>query len=259
MSFGVLLSCTISSNAQVVKKVKRKGVQPVNVTRPPVNGSTYSLEQFNGKWQEISRRDRTNDSGVDFDDTLYFIFSGNNDLYTRNGVNLSLKGKADLEPGNVLTTGADEYIIRSLDTKKAVLDDGEKYIHILVKKEIFSYELLPTDSIAPEKFTSPVQVNHSDIIGKWTVYRREAKPGGAVHEPLLKTLTIENKSDNEPNGKITFYLPDKSETVPCRVTLQGTKIHIISSKRSWSMDVYKADKKEFIFGGPGLMYYCKPM
>ena len=128
-------------------KIKRKGVQPLNVTKPAVKGSVYSLEQFNGKWQEISRRDRTNNSSVDFEDTLFFNFSGNNDVYTRDGINFSLKGKADLQPGNILSTGADEFIIKSLDKTKAVLDDGDKYIHTLVKKQSFWLETLPTDSV----------------------------------------------------------------------------------------------------------------
>src|ERR1700730_18355273 len=94
VSFVLMLLITLSSNAQ---KVERKGVQPHTVIKP-VKGATYSLEQFNGKWQEISRRDRINNSSVDFEDTLFFNFSGNNDVYTRNGINFSLQGKADLQP-----------------------------------------------------------------------------------------------------------------------------------------------------------------
>ncbi|MEP6950639.1 MAG: hypothetical protein ABI863_15245 [Ginsengibacter sp.] len=259
ISFAFFLFIALSSGAQVVTKVKRKGVQPINVTMPTLNGSAYSLEQFSGKWQEISRRDHTNNSNVDFEDTLFFIFSGNNDLYTRNGVNFSLKGKADLEAGNILSTGADEFIIKSLDTTKAVLDDGDKYVHTMIKKQSFFYEMLPTDSVVVEKFTTPVGVNYSNIIGKWSVYRREAKPGSiSTDEPILKIMNIENNSDTA-NSEITFYVEEKSETVPCHVTLEGTKIHLATSKHSWLMDVYKADKKEFIFGSPELMYYCKPM
>jgi hypothetical protein len=259
VSFALMLLITLSSNAQVGMKVKRKGAQPLN-EKPIVKGSAYSLEQFNGKWQEISRRDRTNNSSVDFEDTLFFNFTGYNDVYTRDGINFSLKGKADLQPGNILSTGADEFIIKSLDKTKAVLDDGDKYIHTLIKKKSFWYETLPSDSIAPEKFTIPVEVNDSNIIGKWNVYRREAKPGSSsINEPLLKTLNIENKNNNTLNGEITFYMAEKSETVPCTITLQGTKIHLVTSNHSWLMDVYKADKKEFIFGSPELMYYCKPM
>ena len=191
---------------------------------------------------------------------MSFIFSGNNDVYTRDGINLSIKGKADLQPGNILSTGADEFIIKSLDETKAVLDDGDKYIHTIIKKKSFWYETLPTDSIAPEKLTTPVEVNYSNIIGKWHVYRREAKPGStSIVEPLLKTLNIKNTPDTTNNGEMTFYLEAKSETVPCNITLQGTKIHLVTSKHSWLMDIYKADKKEFIFGNSILMYYCEPM
>ena len=257
VSLAIILLTALCSNAQVIK-VKRKGVQPVNVTKP-VRGSAYSLEQFNGKWQESSRRDRTSNSSVNFEDTLFFIFSGNNDVYTRDGINLSIKGKADLQPGNILSTGADEFIIKSFDKTKAILDDGDKYLHTIVKKKSFWYETLPTDSVAPEKFTTPVEVNYANIAGKWTVYRREAKPGSTSNDkPLLKTLNIEN-NNNAVNGEVTFYLAEKTETVPCNIVLQGTKINIVTSKHSWLMDVYKADKNEFSFGTPELMYYCKTM
>ena len=259
ISFAFFLLITLSSGAQVVTKVKRKGVQPLNVTKPAPNGSTYSLEQFNGKWQEISRSDRTNNSNVDFEDTLFFIFSGDNDVYTRNGINFSLNGKADLQPGNILSTGADEFIIRSLNKTKAVLDDGDKYIHTMIKKQSFLYETLPTDSVSMEKFTTPVEANYPNIIGKWSVYRRDAKPGSiSIDEPILKIINIENNNDTA-NSEITFYVKGKSETAPCHITLEGTKIHLVTSKHSWLMEVYKADNKEFIFGSTELMYYCKRM
>ena len=72
VSLAIILLTALCSNAQVMK-VKRKGVQPVNVTKP-VRGSAYSLEQFNGKWQESSRRDRTNNTQVDFEDYDHFYF-----------------------------------------------------------------------------------------------------------------------------------------------------------------------------------------
>ena len=47
-----------------------------------------------------------------------------------------------------------------------------------------------------EKFTTPVEVNYANIAGKWTVYRREAKPGSTSNDkPLLKTLNIENNNN----------------------------------------------------------------
>src|SRR5258708_13938418 len=104
----MMLLITSLSQAQVMGKVKRKGVKPINVTKPVNQNYIYSLDQFNGKWQEVSRRDRANNSVVDFNDTLFFIFSGD-DVLTRNGTDLSLKGKAELEPGNILNTGADEF------------------------------------------------------------------------------------------------------------------------------------------------------
>ena len=89
-------------------------------------------------------------------------------------------------------------------------------------------------------------------------YRRNAMPGATFRdEPLIKTITIENKSDSVFNGKITFYQAEKTETLPCSITVTGSKINIVTIKHTWQMDVYKAGKEEFIFGSPALMYYAK--
>ena len=107
-------------------KVKRKGITPLDVTKNknvPAISSTYSLEQFAGKWQEVTRTDIKN-SPVGFKDTLFYNFSGEN-VFSRDGVNMSLKGDAAIEPGNVLVAAADVFTIRSMSNNKVVLDDGE--------------------------------------------------------------------------------------------------------------------------------------
>ena len=43
------------------------------------------------------------------------------------------------------------------DNTKAVLDDGDKYIHTIIKMKGFWYETLPTDTVAPEKFAAQLQ------------------------------------------------------------------------------------------------------
>lgn len=257
-SLLALMGVSLFSFGQRVTKVKRKGVKLVTVTESSKNTSPYSLKQFAGKWQEISRKDRANNSEINFMDTLFFNFFGDDEVSVRNGIDLSVKGNAEIQPGNILIAAGDEFIIRSIDKTKAVLDDGEKYIHTLIKKKNFWRETLPTDSIVPEKFLTPVTVSLSAISGKWVVYRRNARPGAtASNEALIKTITIENKNTSAPDGEITFYLAQKTETLPCSITLEGSRINIVTTKHSWQMDLYKASEEEFIFGTPALMYYAK--
>ena len=257
-SFLALIASPLSLCAQRVTKVKRKGVKIINVTKPSTNTSSYSLKQLTGKWQEISRKDRENNSAVDFTDTLLFHFYGDDNVSVRNGINLSVQGNADIQPGNILTTAGDEFIIKSIDKTRAVLDDEDKYIHTIIKTKSFWYETLPTDSIVAENFNTPIAVRLSNVAGKWAVYRRNAKPGATENDmPLIRKITIEDKTDNTSNGEITFYQVEKTETLPCFITVDGNKINIVTTKHSWQMDVYKVTEEEFIFGSPALMYYAK--
>jgi hypothetical protein len=253
--FSVL---TFSAGSQVLK-VKRKGVTPIDVTKnPPANSSMYSLNQFTGKWQEVSRSDKKNNS-VGFRDTLFYNFSDKGEVYSRDGVNMSLMGEAAIDPGNVLVAAADVFTIRSMNNNQVVLDDGE-YLHTLVRKNGFWYEILPTTAVVPEKFTNPVSVNASALAGKWKVYRRDAKPGTENNRILMRILNVTDIKDNiTATGELTFYRTEKLETLPCTITLNGDRIHISTSKDNWNFNVYKADGKDLVFGDASLMYYCKPL
>ena len=253
---GCVLALTSFSALSQVIKVTRKGVSPTDVTKNTQPTSTYSLPQLSGKWQEVSRSTKKN-SSVDFKDTLFYNFSGHN-VSSRDGVNMSLKGEAFIDAGNVLVAAADVFTIRSLSANRLVLDDGD-YIHTLVKKNVFWLETLPSNAIAPEKFNTPVPVNASALSGKWKVYRRAAKPG-ATDKVLIRILNvIDIKSSSTATGEITFYKTEKLETLPCTIILDGEKMQISTEKNTWNVMVYKADGKDFVFGDPTLMYYCKPL
>ncbi|HMJ47312.1 MAG TPA: hypothetical protein VK498_08280 [Ferruginibacter sp.] len=252
-----LTAITLSAESQKLK-VKRKGVEPLDVTKnPPTNSSMYSLNQFTGKWQEVSRTDGRN-SAVGFKDTLFYNFSDKGEVFSRDGVNMSLMGEALIDPGNVLVAAADVFTIKSMNKNQVVLDDGE-YIHTLVRKNGFWYETLPTNEIVPEKFNSPVAVNASALSGKWKVYRRAAQPG-TTDKVLIRILNVSNiNNDNSATGEITFYKTEKLEMLPCSITLDGSRMHISTEKNTWNFTVYKADGKDLVFGDASLMYYCKPL
>ena len=256
---SILLTATFSSGAQIMK-VERKGVRPIVVTKTTKKNPSYSIEQFTGKWQEVSRVSRKSNSQVAFKDTLFYNFTGDNRVQSRDGVNMSLKGEAAIDDGNVLVAAADVFTIRSLTNRQAVLDDGEEYIHTLVKKRKFWYETLPDNSIEPETFITPVSINIAAINGKWKVYRREAKPGSWSNgEVLIRSFNItEDKGNNTASGEITFYKTEKLETLPCTIEINGDRIKIVTEKNSWDLNVYKADGKEFVFGNASLKYYAKP-
>lgn len=256
LAFVVLSGIIFSAEAQRLK-VKRKGVTPPDVNKNrQTNGSIYTLQQLSGKWQEVKR---TNEKGaaVDFTDTLFYTFSGEN-VFSRDGVNMSLQGEAAIDPGNVLIAAADVFTIKSLNTNQAVLDD-ENYIHTLIRKKSFWYETLPNQTVTQEKFTNPIATPASALSGKWKIYRRDAKPG-TNDKVLIRILNINNiKNDNSASGEITFYKTEKLEMLPCTITLDGGKMNITTEKNTWNVNVYKADGKDLVFGDASLMYYCKPL
>ena len=262
-AIAILTLITFSSEAQKMK-VKRKGVTPMDVTKNtdavktlPDPPPTYSLKQFTGKWQEVSRENSKTNAAVSFNDTLFYTFSGRGEVYSRDGVNMSLMGEALVEPGNVLVAAADVFTIKSMNNHQVILDDGE-YIHTLVRKSNFWHETLPTNTVVPEKLVSPVSVNASLLAGKWKVYRRAAQPG-TTDKVLIRVLNVQEiKNDNTATGEIMFYKTEKLETLPCTITLNGEKMQISTDKNTWNVNVYKADGKDLVFGDGSLMYYCKP-
>jgi hypothetical protein len=237
----------------------RKGETPVIVNKTAAKDkSTHTISEFLGRWQEVSRRDRQSNKPVDFTDTLYYHFTGNNNVFTRDGVNMSLRGKASIEPGNELLAAADVFDIKSLNQHMTILDDREKYIHILMRKNQFWYETFPTTSITQEKYTVPVSASARDLIGNWMVYRRDAEPGSTSGDNLIRTMNLSGADGNIAYGSLTSFHADKTDSLSCTVTLDGQHINIVTKKYAWNLTVYKADGRELVFGNENLKYFCKP-
>lgn len=240
------------------QKVTRKGVAPIDVTKnKPDNSSTYSLDQFTGRWQEIRRTDLKKNQ-VGFKDTLFYNFSPKGEVFSYDGVNMSMKGEAAIDPGNVLIAAADVFTILSMNNGQVVLDDGD-YLHTLVRKKQFWYETLPSNQVTEEKFNTPLAVSSSALSGRWKVYRRAAQPG-STDKVLIRILDVKRiQNDNTATGEITFYKTEKLETLPCTITIDGSNLRISTEKNTWNISVYKADGKDLVFGDATLIYYCKPL
>lgn len=249
--------CTLSQ--EVVTKVVTKGTHPVIIDKnsPDARGN-YTINQLTGKWQETSRRKRNNNSPEDFTDTLFYDFSGTNDVFTKDGVNMSLKGKASIGAGNELVAAADVYQIRSISNDQVVLDDREKYIHTFSRKQIFWYETFPTQTVVQASFTSPIKARSADLIGNWMVYRRDAEPGELANTSyLIKALNISRANGENLYGPVTFFHADKTDSLPGVLTIAGEKLNITTDTHSWQFNVYKANGTELVFGNSSIKYYCK--
>ncbi len=221
----------------------------------------YALMQLQGKWQEFERKDRNSNTIVPFNDSIQLNFTDSNKVQTRTSVatSMSMVGVAEIGADNMLTVAADDYTIKSLVNNELVLDDVDRFIHRFKKLDSFWYEKLGNLSVKQEEYSMPVKVSINNIIGKWSVYRRKAKPGVTGSDVLLiKYLNISSKADeHNAAGTITFYLGQTSQQLPCTVNLTGSSIKIIAGKNIWDLSVYEADKTNFIFGNKDLLYFSK--
>ena len=261
------ISFLLSAAGANAQRVHRKGVQPIDVSKNKKQNSTqanfFTVAQFDGKWQEVNRTGQDK-KVLAIKDTILLNFTKEGKAITREGNQPNIVGTAEIEqPGNILLVAADVYTILSVSEKQIVLlDEQESVIHTLNKTDQFYYETFGKLSVTQDIYTNPLAVSLSAIMGKWSVYRKQAKPG-AINPPtnIIEYLYITQKITNSTaKGEITFYQKEKSEAMPCSIKVTDAGIEITAGIYNWSLSVYKADGKEFIFGNADvLMYYAKPL
>jgi hypothetical protein len=246
------------------QRVGRRGVNPVNTTTSK-KGQVYNftLEQLKGRWQEIKRTD-PDKAALPVTDTIYLHFTDPDKVETRDGTKTIMRGVAFIDdPGNILVAAADVYTIGAVSPSELLLLDDDGTVHTLVKKEIFWRETLGKNPITDPVLDTPLDPDLSSLEGtSWTVYRRRAKPGATSNESVLIRYikSIKNNADKTATAELTFYSKDKTEVMPCTITIVKNQVEIKAGDHSWLMFVYKAEKDEFIFGDhKTLIYFAKPL
>lgn len=245
------------------QKVKRQGTHAINTTKKVAEPiKKFSIEQFHGRWQEIKRTTKNNES-VQITDTIYLNFTSPNKVETRDGTKSIMRGEASIEEGNFLIAAADVYNIVSVTAEEIILDNQEDYFHILRKKEIFLFETYGKDSVRKEIYHQLTSFSLTDITGNWKVYRKSAKPGREIKSETdwLISINIYPTSEKDStSGEIVYMLKESTERKTCTVSIENGKL-ILRPKEgneARSFKVYKADGKEFIFGEAGdLIFYSK--
>lgn len=263
----IIIACALTVGTAQAQKpgVKRKGVTPVNVGTKPETKFTYdyTLEQFKGKWQEVIRLNYDKSENA-VTDTIFLYFKDENKVETRDGRKTYMKGDALIEsPGNILVAAADIYKIISVSADTIVLDDQDKFVHVLVKVNQFWLETVGKNTVTTEVYDKPMIANLNDLQGNWHIYRKQAKPGAIdANAYLIKQIKITNvTSGTAAAGEITYYKGDFSETIPCTITVSGEDLSISTTVFTWKLAVYKvASNKEWVFGErEKLLYFAKPL
>jgi hypothetical protein len=144
-----------------------------------------------------------------------------------------------------------------------VLLDQDDTTHYFKKVKMFTYETAPDYVPAkdPSVPKTAIVISIGNLMGNWTVYKREAKPGYITATTIvLKYLNITKKIDvDNASGTATIYSGETSQEVPCTVMIHGKNIKIATANIIYDLPVKVADGKELDFGTTDMMYYCKQL
>lgn len=265
-SLLLVSTCLLASTASFAQRVKRKGVTPIDVSKnkrnPQEPTPVFTTDQFVGKWQEI-KRSYKGQADLRYSDTIYLNFMSNNKVITRSGMQSNMEGEVAIEsPGNVLLAAADVYTILSVNDSIAVLDNQEDMVHTFKKTNQFIFENYGKTPVAQNEYKTPVSVSLSQLLGKWSVYKKVAKPG-AINPPtnIVAYLKIAQKTgESTASGEISFYQTDQTKQTACTIKITGSVLSVTAGKDNWLFNIYKVDAKEFVFGDPEVMlYFAKPL
>ena len=229
----------------------------------------FSLPQFYGKWQEV-KRVSPNKNQVPFLDTTLLHFTDDRMVETRkttdDKMDIRMVEKASIDDDNDLMAADQDYTALSVSKDAIVLQDQDDSVHYFKRVNMFAYEL--ADGYAPAKKTTTSvsddevsKIVISNLMGNWTVYKREAKPGFITSTTIvLKYINLTKKIDkNTANGTATIYSGEISQEVPCTVIIHGKNIKIVTPNITYDLPVKVADGKELDFGTTDMMYYCKQL
>ena len=253
-------------NSIFAQRVKRKGVTPIDVSKnkltPGAETPVFTAEQFVGKWQEI-KRSYKGKADLRFTDTIYLNFLSSSKVITRSGMQTNMEGEVMIEsPGNVLLAAADVYTILSVNDSIAVLDNQEDLVHTFKKTDQFIFENYGKTPVSQDEYKTPVTASISQLLGKWSVYKKIAKPG-LINPPtnIVSYLKITQKTgENTASGEVSFYQTDETKHAPCTINVSGSTLNITAGKDTWQFNIYKSNSKEFVFGDTEVMlYFAKPL
>lgn len=256
----------VAFSTGIAQRVKRKGVTPIDVSKnkrnPGAETPVFTAEQFVGKWQEV-KRSYKGQADLRFKDTIYLNFLSSTKVITRSGMETNMEGEVAIEsPGNVLLAAADVYTILSVNDSIAVLDNQEDLVHTFKKTNQFIFENYGKTPVTQDEYKTPVSASISQLLGKWSVFKKVAKPG-AINPPtnIVSYLKIAQKTgEHTATGEISFYQTDETKQAPCTIKVSGSTLNITAGKDTWQFNIYKADAKEFVFGDTeAMLYFAKPL
>jgi hypothetical protein len=177
----------------------------------------------------------------------------------KEGMSMNMKGEVAIDDRNSLYVAGDSYSIISVSDSQLVLNDGE-FLKTLKQVPYFYLETVGKDSVAVAEYTIPKNVLMADILGTWTVYKKEAKPGIINKDTyLVNTISIlKNSNQNIATGEIIMGQDNVQQKYPCTFILKDSTLQILVDNKTLDFKTYKAADGEFVFGNKAeVLNYAK--
>lgn len=231
------------------QRVIRKGTTPIKMKKTSApRKSNFAMEQVQGKWQEYGRVDIATHKKLAYTDTLMLVIVKDK-VEVKEGMSMDMKGDADIEGGSILTVAEDSYSIVSIAGTQMILKDWD-VLKTMRRVKFFYLETVGKDSIKQTDNNIPKNILLADIMGKWMVYKKEAKPGVINDETELvySLAVLKDSTQNIATGEIVMNINNMQQKFACIFILKDSTMQVLANNKTWSFNTYRADKSEFVFG-----------
>ena len=252
----LMATITLSTPAQ---RLKRKGVEPVQINQQKEKTPSFVIAQLTGKWMELSRADITGKQ-LAFSDTIFFEIAADAKATVKQGNHSRMVGEAAIEsPGNELLLVTDGFTIQKLENNRLWLMDEENGLHYFEKQTSFWMETMTQQTIAEQVFSQPIEISIQKLAGKWSVYRKQSKPGAAVGIVLVNRIEINLLNEMSGNGWVVITQEEKTVQQAASFIWQDHQLMVtLKDGQILKWQVYQLTEKEWVFGDAAtVLQYAK--
>lgn len=240
------------------QRVLRKGTTPIEINRnKTISKGAFTLEQVQGNWLEVKRVSIDSKERAAYTDSLMLNITDAK-AEVREGMSMNMKGTASIESGRALSVAGDVYSIVTLSQDQMVISDGDFY-KTLQLVEAFNVETVGNVAPKPAEL-SPVKIAFTNIMGKWDVYKKQAKPGFIKPDMyLVSSMNItKNANPTLATGEIVLSQNNQDQKYPCSFILQGDTLQVLANNMEFNFYTYPSGKNEIIFGNvTGVLNFAK--
>ena len=255
------MSMFIIAHTVYSQGVKRKGTTPIRrYSTAPAGKINFTLSQVQGKWQEYKREDIYTHKKLAYTDTLMFSIVNNKaEVKEGTSMTMNMKGEASIEAGNSLAVAGDIYPIISIMGRQMIIKD-DSVLKTMKQVKKFYLETVGKDSVNITENKTPRNILLTSIMGKWSVYKKEAKVDILNdNTPLVYSIALlKDSTENIATGEIVLVVNNIQKKFDAVYILNGSTIEVLTDNRRLIFNTYKATADEFIFGKPNeVLHYAK--